>query len=112
MKGVKNPSGRLSRWLLFLDQFTFTIEYIHGIKNSIADHRSRNHEILTMQVIFIQKIIKESHALTGHAAANATYNFIKKQYEVTPKFKEVVQFIDNCKTCMKYRNNKSLKLIQ
>ncbi len=112
LKGVKNPSDRLSRWLLFLDQFSFSIEYIQGSKNSMADHLSRNHEIMSMEMEMVDfsKIIKEAHVMTGHSAANATFNFIKKQYNLIPKFKQVVDFIGRCEICLSYDKNKKFKI--
>lgn len=41
LKGIKDTGGRLTRWLLFLQQFTFTVEYKKGISHSNADTLSR-----------------------------------------------------------------------
>ena len=30
LKGIKDTEGRLAHWLLFLQQFSFTVEYIKG----------------------------------------------------------------------------------
>ena len=41
LRGVKDTGGRLTRWLLFLQQFNFTIEYKKGTTHSNTDTLSR-----------------------------------------------------------------------
>jgi len=41
LKGLKDTGGRLTRWLLYLQQFNFTFEYKSGPSNSNADTLSR-----------------------------------------------------------------------
>ena len=41
LKGIKDTGGRLARWLLFLQQFNFTVEYKKGSRHSNADTLSR-----------------------------------------------------------------------
>lgn len=38
----KDVHERFSRWLDFLPEYEFTIEYHRGISNGAADHLSRN----------------------------------------------------------------------
>lgn len=38
----KDPTGRLSRWLIYISQFDVKIEHIAGEKNVVADFLSRN----------------------------------------------------------------------
>jgi len=40
----KSLSGRQQRWLTFLSQFSFRIEYQPGAENFLADYLSRIHE--------------------------------------------------------------------
>ena len=41
LKTLKDTGGRITRWLLFLQQFHFTIAYKKGTSNSNADAMSR-----------------------------------------------------------------------
>ena len=41
LKTLKDTGGRITRWLLFLQQFDFTIAYKKGTSNSNADALSR-----------------------------------------------------------------------
>ena len=51
LKGLKDTGGRLARWLLFLQQFNFTVEYKKGSRHTNADTLSRqppDHEVTTL----------------------------------------------------------------
>ena len=51
LKGLKDTGGRFARWLLFLQQFNFTVEYKKGSRHANADTLSRrppDHEVTTL----------------------------------------------------------------
>ena len=39
--GGRTQNARLTRWALILQQFSFKIEYIQGVRNNVADYLSR-----------------------------------------------------------------------
>ena len=41
LKNIKNPSGRLARWAIYLSQYTFDVEYVPGKTLGNADALSR-----------------------------------------------------------------------
>jgi len=41
LKSIKNPSGRLARWAIYLSQYTFDVQYTPGTKLGNADAISR-----------------------------------------------------------------------
>lgn len=42
LKSIDNPSGRLARWALFLQQFDYEVRYRKRVLNKIADALSRS----------------------------------------------------------------------
>lgn len=42
LTALKNPSGRLARWCMYLQQFDFEVKYRRGVLNKVADALSRN----------------------------------------------------------------------
>ena len=48
LKGIKDTGGRLTRWLMFLQQFNFEIKYKKGSQHSNADALSRQPPISTL----------------------------------------------------------------
>lgn len=57
LQQLKNPSGRLARWAISLQQYDFDIEYRKGVLNQVADALSRQPlpEILDEETMAIQE---------------------------------------------------------
>jgi rRNA maturation endonuclease Nob1 len=78
MFSVKDPSSRLLRWRLLLEEYDYTIEYKAGKRNVSADALSRNLVVMTVMIASKdkqKKILKEMHecAICGHQGVQRTY---------------------------------------
>ncbi|KII62948.1 Transposon Ty3-I Gag-Pol polyprotein [Thelohanellus kitauei] len=49
VKTMKDVHGRRARWLQDLEEFDYTIEYIKGSENTVADALSRNVSMITLE---------------------------------------------------------------
>ncbi len=114
LRNIKEPKGKFSRWILFLEQFDFEIVYKQGKTNYAADLLSRfpaleNNLIATVNEPYI-KDIAEAHQLCWHGCANVTYLFFKQNYKNIPKFKDVKTFISKCTICLRRNPNKRFEI--
>ncbi|PNF38366.1 hypothetical protein B7P43_G08976, partial [Cryptotermes secundus] len=104
---VKDPSSRLMRWKLLLEEYDYQIEYRAGQRNCNADSLSRypvqclnvNLEEITGERK--QKIIAEMHncPIGGHQGIRKTIERIKLYISWPSLEQDVIQYIRNCKTC-------------
>jgi hypothetical protein len=52
LQTLKNPTGRLARWVIDLQQYSFDIKYKKGVLNKLADTLSRS----PLNVCFTEEI--------------------------------------------------------
>ncbi|GFX79726.1 retrovirus-related Pol polyprotein from transposon 17.6 [Trichonephila clavipes] len=57
----KNPSSKILRWKLALEEFNYDIHYIRGSLNSVADHLSRCINNITIALPDTKDLIKMQH---------------------------------------------------
>ncbi|GFW36836.1 retrovirus-related Pol polyprotein from transposon 412 [Trichonephila clavipes] len=57
----KNPSSKILRWKLALEEFNYDIHYIRGSLNSVADHLSRCINNITIALPDSKDLIKMQH---------------------------------------------------
>ena len=110
---VKDPSSRLLRWRLKLEEYEYEVTYKKGSSNTNADALSRIHVTkghtdnldgeseLTKEEK--QAILKEMHnkPLGGHLGMNRTYERMKL-FTTWPGMKqELEEYIKQCETCQK-----------
>ncbi|KAF9761611.1 Retrovirus-related Pol polyprotein from transposon 17.6 [Nosema granulosis] len=105
---AKNPTSRLLRWSMKLQEYSFKIEYVRG-EDNIADGCSRINEIRQQRKgkTEIQsdaekrELIEEYHKMTGHVSANNVKFLLCKRYHWPDMFNEIDEYVKNCKICQK-----------
>ena len=106
MFSVKDPSSRLLRWRLLLEEYNYTIEYNAGKRNVNDDALSRNPVVMTVLITSKEKqtkILKEMHEcpIGGRQGVQRTYDRLKLYVTWPGMFKDVEEYIINCKICQK-----------
>lgn len=105
---TQDPTSRLLRWSLKLQEYKFKITYIKGETN-VADGLSRPIEekvgISVLQEVDNpqdrKQILEEYHKITGHGSSNTMKFLIRQKYKWKAMFKEIDQHIKTCETCIK-----------
>ncbi|KAF9760593.1 Retrovirus-related Pol polyprotein from transposon [Nosema granulosis] len=118
----KNPTSRLLRWSMKLQEYKFRIEYVKG-EDNIADGCSRifsQPKIISSIIKEISeetkgKILKEYHISSGHGSVNTMKFLLKKNYTWEGMFKDIEKYVSNCSICLKSglkkRNTKNRVII-
>ena len=106
MFNVKDPSSRLLRWRLLLEECDCTIAYKTGKRNVNADALSTNPAVMTILITSKgkqQKILKEMHEcpIGGHHGIQRTYDRLKLHVTWPGMFHDVEHYITRCKICQK-----------
>lgn len=105
----KNPSSRLLRWSLKLQEFKFETAYIRGEDNA-ADGFSRIAEINAINQdsrrsirdpLVRTKILEAYHRLSGHGSINNIKFLLKEKYAWDGMFKDIEKLVVNCEICAK-----------
>lgn len=113
ISSVKNPSSRLLKWRLRLEEFDYQIMYRRGMLNSGPDALSRVQVTLPTgkdtevpkELSQEQKyaILREAHAtpLGAHMGMNRTYHKLKLYTDWPGMKKDVEEYIQKCESCQK-----------
>jgi hypothetical protein len=106
MFNVKDPSSRLLRWRLLLEEYNYTISYKAGKRNVNADALSRNPVVMTVMIASKEKqnkILKEMHEcpVGGHQGVQRTYERLKLYVTWPGMFKHVENYVKHCAICQK-----------
>ncbi|WUR03435.1 reverse transcriptase [Vairimorpha necatrix] len=106
---AKNPTSRLLRWAMKLQEYAFQSTYIKGEVNG-ADGLSR--QTPTEKDINIieatgpsdedrQKILESYHLYVGHASASTMSFMISQRYKWAGMHKDIKERVEKCKTWLK-----------
>ena len=105
---IKDPSSRLLRWRLLLEEYQFKIVYKAGVKNVNADALSRYPIVCGVQANEQEiseerklKLLKEMHEcpIGGHQGIQRTYERLKLYVSWPHMFKDVEVYIRKCPVC-------------
>ncbi|KAI5152149.1 hypothetical protein ENBRE01_2605 [Enteropsectra breve] len=114
---LKEPKDRLARWVMVLQQYKYSIKYVKGKENAIADALSRGimksqdgefslktlnqvEESLSQE----QKTqwIARAHEELGHAHDEATYLFLKQCVKWERMREDIREFVKKCELCQRF----------
>ncbi|MGL4849121.1 MAG: RNase H-like domain-containing protein, partial [Clostridium sp.] len=105
---TKNPTSRLLRWAMILQEFSFIPTYIKGEENGadgfsrqpiVAQLGERRVDELTLEDK--QKIIESYHLLSGHGKPNTMKFMINQRYKWKTLHKDVEEYVKKCEICLK-----------
>jgi hypothetical protein len=103
----KDPTTRLLRWAMKLQEYKFRIEYIK-VEDNVADGYSRVNASryldppkLLMTEDTKSRILSEYHLALGHGSSNNMKASILCRYKWPGIFKEIEEFVSKCIICKK-----------
>lgn len=105
---VKDPSSRLLRWRLLLEEYQFNVVYKAGKKNVNADALSRYPVVGNMQKNNKEipeerklKLLQEMHEcpIGGHLGIQRTYERLKLYVSWPNMFRDIESYIRKCTIC-------------
>ncbi|GFW93780.1 retrovirus-related Pol polyprotein from transposon 297 [Trichonephila clavipes] len=120
LMNLKDPSGRLARWALRLQEHDFDVKYKTGKKHSDADALSRNpveeetknfdpDGKLWLPVIpkhLRADILRHFHdaPTAGHLGFAKTYDRIRKRFYWPGMYRNVVRYVMHCRECQRRKS--------
>lgn len=114
MQKATNPSPRLLRWALKLQEFSFRIKHIKGEENA-ADGLSRPPDQLRVISRTVKdkieeqdkkQILKEYHIESGHGSTNNMKFLLKSKYHWEGIYKDIEEYVRSCEVCQQGGNHK------
>ncbi|GFX36802.1 retrovirus-related Pol polyprotein from transposon 17.6 [Trichonephila clavipes] len=129
----KNPSSKILRWKLALEEFNYDIHYIRGSLNSVADHLSRCINNITIALPDSKDLIKMQHEdpvlspiiqkidqndvspqvsnyfingeeYGGHLTFFKTYHRLSENFFWQNMYKDTKNFVRSCTICLSRKN--------
>ncbi|MGL5706971.1 MAG: reverse transcriptase domain-containing protein [Aeromonas sp.] len=105
MNTCKNPTARLLRWALKLQEYDFTVQYIRGPTNK-ADYLSRlvariEEEPTDRDLTKQRQKLQELHILLGHGSKNNMLYFWGNRLKWPNFYNEVENLVRECEICAK-----------
>ncbi|WUR04295.1 endonuclease [Vairimorpha necatrix] len=106
---AKNPTSRLLRWAMKLQEYAFQSTYIKGEVNGADGLSRQNPTEKDINIIEAtgpsdedrQKILESYHLDVGHASASTMSFMISQRYKWAGMHKDIKEHVEKCKTCLK-----------
>ncbi|KAI5151321.1 hypothetical protein ENBRE01_2056 [Enteropsectra breve] len=121
---MKEPTGRLARWIMKLQNYAYTVEHIRGKDNIFADSLSRGiltHSNESSVLLNLddgnlneenkKEVILKAHQKLGHAGVPSTYTYLKQKYNWLKMHDDCVSVIKKCEICQRYNLERPNKKI-
>ncbi len=109
LKSIKNPQGKLARWILYLNEFQYEFQHIQGKDNNVADYLSQV-ELVTIENEDVTKNVINAHQMTGHSCPNVTYLFMQQEKMNPPSFGAIKNILRKCECCLKSNKQRLFKI--
>ncbi|MGL5708894.1 MAG: reverse transcriptase domain-containing protein [Aeromonas sp.] len=106
IKEAKNPTSRLLRWGLILQEYDFNVEYIKGEKNG-ADGLSRycSNKIestirnIDSSIENKNSILKSYHEISGHGTKNTMMFLMRNKFNWPNMARDIQIYVRDCDVC-------------
>ncbi|WUR04954.1 endonuclease [Vairimorpha necatrix] len=106
---AKNPTSRLLRWAMKLQEYAFQSTYIKGEVNGADGLSRQNPTEKDINIIEAtgpsdedrQKILESYHLYVGHASASTMSFMISQRYKWAGMHKDIKERVEKCKTWLK-----------
>jgi hypothetical protein len=113
---LKDAGGRIMRWILTLQNYTFKVEYIKGSSNVLADGLTRlvalvnNAEDQLISEEEKRNLILQCHEECGHGSVDPTYLLVLRSKKWQGMYRDVRECLKLCQTCLSFnKKNRDTK---
>lgn len=126
LQTCKDPTLRLLRWALSLQQFDIKIVYIKGGDNiadclsrinqaKVTNENKRNKMVEGLTKDDIQTILKQYHIKSGHGSVKTMKFLIDQKFKWDRRNQDIEEYVQSCKTCQEagpQRQNSKNRIIR
>ena len=104
---AKNPTSRLLRWALKLQEYHFEVEYVEGDANGAyflsryCKGEVKEESVMQVEDSMKDCILKEYHEIGEHASKNNMKFLLHEKYYRNKMNKDINEFVDSCEICAK-----------
>jgi hypothetical protein len=107
---LKNPTGRLARWLWKIQEYDFEVIHKPGKLHQNVDALSRAPQTTlaaqeaSWTTMKKQELAKQYHVLSGHASSKVVHKLLNTYFPEKVTMKEIEEMTSQCKICAKFNH--------